>query len=79
MAENELLKEIQAGESKTLEFKETLPSRAERWVKTVVAFSNSAGGKLVVGVSDGGDVAGVDDARRTADAAADAIDDLCEP
>ncbi|MDO4429271.1 MAG: ATP-binding protein [Atopobiaceae bacterium] len=79
MAENELLKEIRAGESKTLELKEALPSRAERWVKTVVAFSNSAGGKLVVGVSDGGGVAGVDDARRTADAAANAIDDLCEP
>lgn len=79
MAENELLKEIRAGESKTLEFKEALPSRAERWVKTVVAFSNSAGGRLVVGVRDGGDVAGVDDARRVADAAANAIDDLCEP
>ena len=79
MAENELLREIRAGESKTLEFKEALPPRAERWVKTVVAFSNSAGGKLVVGVSDGGDVAGVDDARRIADAAANAIDDLCEP
>lgn len=79
MAENELLKEIRAGESKTLEFKEALPSRAERWVKTVVVFSNSAGGRLVVGVRDGGDVAGVDDARRVADAAANAIDDLCEP
>ena len=79
MAENELLKEIRAGESKTLEFKEALPSRAERWVKTVVAFSNSAGGKLVVGVSDGGDVVGVDNARSAADAAANAIDDLCEP
>ncbi len=79
MAENELLKEIQAGESKTLEFKETLPPKTERWVKTVVAFSNSAGGKLVVGVRDSGGVVGVDDARRIADAAANAIDDLCEP
>lgn len=79
MAESELLKEVRAGESKTLELKESLPPRAERWVKTVVAFSNSAGGKLVVGVGDGGGVAGVEDARRVADAAANAIDDLCEP
>lgn len=79
MAESELLKEVCAGESKTLELKEALPPRAERWVKTVVAFANSAGGKLVVGVGDGGGVSGVDDARRVADAAANAIDDLCEP
>lgn len=79
MAENELLGEIRAGESKTLEFKETLPTRAERWVKTIIAFSNSAGGKLVVGISDYGEVIGVEDARHVADAMANAIDDLCEP
>ena len=79
MAEKELLKEIRAGESKTLELKEALPSRAERWVKTIIAFSNSAGGKLVVGVSDGGAVVGVDDPRCIADDIANAIDDLCEP
>lgn len=43
--------DIEKGESKTLEFKETLPS-ASNWVKTLIAFANSAGGKLVVGVSD---------------------------
>lgn len=46
-----LLLDIQKGESKTLEFKETLPS-ASNWVKTLMAFANSAGGKLVVGVND---------------------------
>lgn len=79
MTESELLREIHAGESKTLELKETLPSKAERYVKTVVAFSNSAGGKLIIGVNNEGEVVGLGDARRAADAAANAIDDLCEP
>ena len=55
MTEKDLLGEVRDGESKTLELKESLPSQAERWVKTVVAFSNSAGGKLVVGVRDDGE------------------------
>ena len=59
MTEKDLLGEVRDGESKTLELKESLPSQAERWVKTVVAFSNSAGGKLVVGVRDDGEVVGV--------------------
>ncbi len=38
-------------ESRTLEFKESLPA-GESIAKTIVAFANGAGGKLVVGVKD---------------------------
>ena len=46
-----LSNEIQKGENKKLEFKEKLPSN-ENIAKTVIAFSNTAGGKLLIGVND---------------------------
>ncbi len=39
------------GESKTIELKLQLPQH-NQIVKTVVAFANTSGGKLVVGVND---------------------------
>lgn len=60
---------IREGESKTLEFKETLSKNIktnqkdkemERMVlKTITAFLNTAGGSLLIGVSDNGDVIGI--------------------
>ncbi|MFC1490625.1 ATP-binding protein [Candidatus Latescibacterota bacterium] len=60
---------IRKGESKTLEFKETLSLdikklTKERYIetsslKTIVAFLNTDGGILLVGVSDSGDIPGV--------------------
>jgi len=49
---------IKKGESKTLELKEKLPS-AVNLAKTVIAFSNTAGGKIVVGVNDEREIVGV--------------------
>jgi ATP-dependent DNA helicase RecG len=42
---------IRKGEGKTLEFKETLPS-GESLARTAVAFSNMAGGKIIIGIED---------------------------
>ncbi len=42
---------IQKGEGKTIEFKETLPKKSGL-TKTAVAFSNTAGGKILVGIED---------------------------
>lgn len=42
---------IQKGEGKTIEFKETLPGKGGL-TKTAVAFSNTAGGKILVGIED---------------------------
>ena len=61
---------IQRGENDRVEFKSTLrwnlkTDRAERviekaWLKTVVAFLNSGGGTLIVGVADDGTTVGID-------------------
>ena len=47
-------------ESKTLEFKRDLSS-PKPLLKTLIAFANSAGGRLVIGVSDDKQIVGVDD------------------
>lgn len=77
-----LYEEIQLGESRTLEFKESLPTEAEKWVKTVVAFANGAGGKIVVGVTDDRSVVGIPrsvDLFELKDAIANTVAQMCEP
>ena len=44
---------IAQGEGKTLEFKRELP-RFEQIAKTVIAFANTSGGRLLIGVDDDG-------------------------
>ena len=46
------IEEIVRGESKTVEFKVMLPRDSEKYIKTIVAFANSQGGQLIVGVDD---------------------------
>ena len=41
-----------SGESKNIEYKITLPDKSEKYMKTIVAFANTQGGKLIVGVDD---------------------------
>lgn len=78
-----LLDEIKQGESKVLEFKEKLPSDSKKYVKTVIAFSNGAGGKLVIGVNNtNNEIVGIDpeeDVFELMDNIANAISDTCEP
>ena len=50
---------LQSPESKTLEFKRDLSS-PRNFLKTLVAFSNTAGGRLVFGVDDQKNVIGID-------------------
>ncbi len=54
-----LLDEIKSGESRTLEFKQELPQDARKWVKTIVAFANGAGGKFVIGVNNQREIIGI--------------------
>lgn len=50
---------IEHGESKTLEFKEQLPNN-DSIAKTVIGFSNTSGGKLIIGVNDSREIIGID-------------------
>lgn len=52
--------EILKGENRRIEFKQQLPS-ISNVAKTIVAFSNGAGGKLIIGVKNDGEILGVSD------------------
>jgi len=51
---------IKNGENKRVEFKEQLPKN-ESIVKTVIAFSNTSGGKLIIGVNDNQEIVGINE------------------
>lgn len=46
-----ILSDIESGESRKIEFKECMPENS-KISKTVVAFSNGAGGKLIIGINN---------------------------
>ena len=76
------LEDIEKGESRELEFKGFLPKESKKWVKTVVAFANGAGGKLVIGVNDERKVVGIPDdidIFELKDKIADIIASSCDP
>ena len=74
--------EILAGESKNVEFKENLPEKSIKYMKSVVAFANGSGGKIIFGIADKTrEVIGFDkeDVFKKVDAIANAVSDSCEP
>ena len=71
-----------SGESKNVEYKLTLPDKSEKYIKTIVAFANSQGGKLIIGVDDKThQVVGADDDNlfQLMDGIANAVSDSCVP
>ena len=51
-----------SGESKNIEYKVAVPDKSEKYMKTVVAFANGRGGKIVFGIEDKTlEVAGMDE------------------
>ena len=44
--------ELFHGESKNIEYKSALPEQSEKYVKSIIAFANTQGGKLLIGVDD---------------------------
>ena len=76
------MEEILAGESKNIEFKENLPEKSIKYMKSVVAFANGPGGKIIFGIADKTrEVIGFDkeDVFKKMDAIANAVTDSCEP
>ena len=75
------IEEILAGESKNVEFKENLPEKSIKYMKSVVAFANGTGGKIIFGIADKTrEVIGFDkeDVFKKMDAIANAVLDSCE-
>ena len=76
------IEEILAGESKNVEFKENLLEKSIKYMKSVVAFANGTGGKIIFGIADKTrEVVGFDkeDVFKKMDAIANAVSDSCEP
>ncbi|MGQ4915201.1 MAG: RNA-binding domain-containing protein [Candidatus Asgardarchaeia archaeon] len=53
-----ILNDIMKGESETIEFKKSL-SEIKEIIKTISAFANTKGGKVIIGVNDNGEIVGV--------------------
>ena len=76
------LEEILHGESKNIEFKSELPKKSEKYIKSIIAFANSSGGKLVIGIDDESrGIIGVNKGSvfQIMDGIANAVSDCCAP
>lgn len=78
MTHSDLERLVTAGEGEYVEFKQRVPTD-ERIVKEVIALANTSGGKLLLGVSDDGSIAGVRDPVEERFVLERALDRHCEP
>ena len=77
-----LVEKLSEGESKTLEYKESVPENSQKYMKTVVAFANGNGGKIVFGVKDKNyEITGIESENifELMDSITNAVSDSCEP
>ena len=77
-----LADEIRAGESTNIEFKVEVPKKSEKYIKSVIAFANTAGGKIIIGVDDEThEIVGVDkdEVFKIMDNITNTISDMCYP
>lgn len=73
-----ITKLLQSGESKTLEFKKDSSSLIPI-IKTIIAFANTAGGILLLGVTDTKDIIGLTELEKIQDQIANAIAVMIAP
>ena len=78
MTLEELNRVVQLGEGLTLEFKTRVP-RPERIAKEVIAFANTIGGRILLGVDDDGTIKGVRDSDEEEYALNEALGTHCLP
>ena len=74
-----LIDDIRKGESPTLEFKRDIPDQALKYLKTVSAFANCSGGRIVFGVDSDLSICGMDEPFAARDKIADSIANGIEP
>lgn len=75
------MEEMLAGESNTIEYKRELSFKSEGYIKTIIAFANTNGGRLIIGIEDTLEIIGVDPQKvfQIIDAIANTISDTCIP
>jgi len=77
-----IIDQILMGESKKIEFKREIPEKSEKYIKSVVAFANSTGGKILIGIDDKTrEVVGIPTGKafELIDKITNAISDSCSP
>ena len=77
-SEKEVLDLISAGEGQTVKFKRDISQRSDT-AGELIAFANTTGGTLLVGVTDDGQVVGVQDPDGAMNAIANISRDNCRP
>ena len=72
---------LSRGEAINIEFKEKLPEKSIKYMKSIVAFANGIGGTIIFGISDNHNVIGLekDSIFKIMDTITNAISDSCEP
>lgn len=74
----ELFRIVRRGENEKVEFKKKI-NHPEKVVREVVAFANTEGGHLLVGISDDGTLSGLKFPKEEEYALTKAIQELCKP
>ncbi len=76
----QILEEIRRGESYTLEFKEDVNSDPKKFLKTISAFSNCSGGRIIFGINDSTEIVGVEgNLQKKMDSLTDMISEAVSP
>ncbi len=78
MKRRELLKLIEGGENLNVEFKQRF-STHEKIAKEMIAFANTNGGVLIIGVDDDGSIYGVESEKGEAELIFETAEKYCEP
>ena len=70
------------GEGKNIEFKREIPQNHEKFLKDIIAFSNTSGGKVIIGIEDETNIVyGIGDQNpfKLSDSISTMISDACTP
>lgn len=70
------------GEGKNVEFKQEMPKKHEKFLKDIIAFANSTGGKTILGIEDvSGELVGLGEQNpfKLSDSISNMISDSCTP
>jgi predicted HTH transcriptional regulator len=78
MRKKEVLELIEGGENLRCEFKRKIPS-SEKIAREMIAFANTRGGVIFLGVDDNKDIVGVESEKSEAELIKDAALNFCEP